>query len=603
MQLNANSTNVDSKTTSNLITETSSQIEVPSSILKRILFLYRDYKLALLITISAVILFGLIDAGMIYFIKPLIDDGLNNSNQKILKFGSLLVILIFVFRGLSSFISNYTSNWISHHIIARIRQDVFSHLLKLPRSFYDNHSRGELVSKVIYDTEQIAKATSGAFISFIRESVILLVLIGLMFITSWHLSLVFIAIGPIIGLLLYKVSRIFRVKSKRLQASMGQVSKTIEQSIKHHQEILYFGAHRQENDSFRNINRTTRQNNMKLVLLSSLTNPTIQIIASLSMAAVLLIASMEGVIEHISAGSFTAILVAMGSLLKPIKQLSKVNENLQTGLAAAESIFKFLDEPAERTTGTSFPKSNQPVISIKNLSFKYPNRDCAALSNITLDILPGEVVALVGSSGSGKSTLVNLLLNLYPTPNKTISFNGRYLEEWSLASLRENFSVVSQSVNLRQPSLQQNITYGSKTRNIDYEKFESCINDTQLSSLFQKQTIQSDFHVGEEACLLSGGQQQRVAIARALYRDAPLLVLDEATSALDQQSEQQFLNTISRTMKNTTMLIVTHRSAPLKLADKIVVMQEGKLVEIGKHNELMDKKGVFYSLYRKEFDK
>ena len=577
-----------------------------SSTFKRLVELYTNYKLALGVTLLALIVFGSIDAGMLYLIKPLIDEGLNNSNPQILRIGSVLVVVIFTIRGFANFTSNYTANWISNHIIALLRQLVFSHLLKLPRSFYDKNSRGELVAKVIYDTEQIAKATSGAFISAVRESIILMVLVVLMFITSWHLSLVFLAIGPLIGILLFQVSRLFKQKSKNLQTSMGEISKSVEQAIKNHQEILSFTAEKYEQLTFSNINKQTRQSNMKLVLLSSLTNPVIQIVGSLAMALVLLIASFDSVIENISPGAFTATIVAMGSLLKPIKQLSKVNENIQSGLAAAESIFKLLDEPAELDAGTSVNYDLSKGIQFKQLNFSYSADQTPVLKQIDLDIKHGEVIAFVGISGSGKSTILDLLLRFYQAPKQSIYIGGLAIEDWPLADLRKQFSIVSQAVNLRAATLNENIIYGAEQVSNESERFAEteqlakAIEDAQLKQFVSQNKHQQSIYIGEEGSLLSGGQKQRVAIARAVYRQSPILILDEATSALDQLSEEKFMSALKSIKRNKTVLMVGHRPAAIQQADRIVVMDQGCIVEIGTHQQLLANKGHYTSLFNEK---
>ncbi|WP_340679016.1 lipid A export permease/ATP-binding protein MsbA [Paraglaciecola sp.] len=572
---------------------------INSSQWRRISTYFKPYKLYLCIALIALVFFSLVDAGMIYFIKPLIDQGLTNSDAGVLKIGAYLVILIFLLRGLASFVANYLIAYISTKITFTIRQQAYNKLQLLPMSFLDTISSGGLISKIIYDTEQISGAISASLVTVIRETLIIMILLIMMFYVSWQLSLIFLIIGPAIGLIIKKVSTRFKMVSIALQNSMGEVSKATEQSITSHQDVLIFGAAKRLTEKFWFINNRNRQQTMKLATTSAASNPIIQLIASLSIAAVLLLASIDQVLSTLTAGTFTMMLFAMGSLLRPLKQLTNINQQLQKGLAAATSIFALLDQKEELDKGQKVLSGSKHNIRFEGLNFHYPNTEILALKDFSTTIPAHNTFAFVGESGSGKTTLSKLLLRLYQAPEKSIFINDIAIEQYTLASLRSQFALVSQDVVLLDDSLANNIAFGCGS-NVSRADIEKAATDANVLAFAKELEWGLDSPVGENGRLLSGGQKQRVAIARAMLRNAPIVVLDEATSSLDNKSEFLIQQAFSRLSENRTLLVIAHRLSTIEKADKILVMHKGTLVEQGDHQNLLKRCGMYQSLHQQQ---
>ncbi|MBU2892536.1 ATP-binding cassette domain-containing protein [Colwellia sp. D2M02] len=579
--------------------------------LLRLLSYYRAHTKLIAIAFLGLCLFSTIDAGMIYFIKPLIDNGLSNANSDTLKIGAILVVLIFLFRGIASFISNYTIAYMSSKITYCIRQQTFEKLLVLPRSFYESHSRGSIISKLIYDTEQISHAISKSGVIIVRESIIILVLIGMMIYNSWQLSAIFLIIGPVITLLINRVAKRFKRISSQLQVSMGEVSCATEQAIVNQQEILLLNTATQICTQFAKVNNKNRLQHCKLAATSAQNNPIIQLIASFAIAGVLLLASIEQVLNSLTPGTFTLVLVAMASLLKPLKQLTNVNQQLQKGLAAAQSLFTLLDEPVEQDNGTLTLRGEQFTIRFNQLSFTYPNnlyntaknaetrtesKVKAAINNLSCTIAAGKSIAIVGESGSGKSTLTSLLLRLYQAPKQSIFINNIAIEEYTLSSLRAHCVLVSQNIVLIDDTLENNIRFGCHHAITD-EDIKMAAEKANVLTFADNMPLGLATPVGENGRNLSGGQRQRIAIARAILRDSPIIILDEATSALDNTAEKFVKQALAQLGKNKTMIIIAHRLSSISEVDDILVMHQGRLVEQGSHHALLLKKGHYYNLY------
>ena len=570
---------------------------ISANLYSRLFSYYRVYKKLIFTALAGLCLFSLVDAGMIYFIKPLIDQGLGKADSRTLQLGALLVVVIFSLRGLASFVSNYAIAYISSKVIYCIRQQAFEKLLFLPREYFDHNNRGSLISKIIYDTEQLSQSFSSAVVIAVRESVIILVLFSMMVYNSWQLTAIFLFIVPIIALIINKVSKRFKNISRKLQNSMGQVSNQTEQAILNQQEIVLLDTRTQISAQFEKINNHNRQQNMKLQATTAISNPVIQLIASFAISAVLLLASLDQVLNQLTPGSFTLILIAMGSLLKPLKQLSNINQQLQKGLIAANSLFSLLDEEDEQDTGTKVLSTQCSKITFNNLSFTYRGKKQPALSNFTLNIKSGTSVAFVGESGSGKSTLARLLLRLYQSPKESILINDIAIEKYSLSSLRAQFSFVSQDIVLIDDTLANNISFGCNRAITDAEIAQAAI-DANVMAFAKELPLGLNTEIGENGRNLSGGQRQRIAIARAILRDASIIVLDEATSALDNHSEKHIQQALTRLTKNKTVLIIAHKLSTIQHVDEIIVINKGRLIEQGNHNVLLAKAGYYQALYQ-----
>lgn len=568
-------------------------------ILTRLLSYYQKHSSLIVIALLALCLFSAIDAGMIYFVKPLIDEGLAQANSNTLRTGAGLVIAIFFFRGLASFVANYAIGYISTQITYRIRQQAFEKLISLPMSFFDKHPRGKLISKLTYDTEQISQAISKAAVVIVRESIIILVLLAMMLYNSWQLTGIFLLIGPVIAVIISKVAKRFKKISSNLQTRMGEVTKASEQAILNHQEIILLNTATQVAQQFSNVNHHSRQQSMKLLATAAQSNPIIQLIASFAIAAVLLLASFEQVLAELTPGTFTLVLIAMGSLLKPLKQLSNVNQHLQKGLAAATSLFALLDEASEQETGQQAFSDKQVDIAINSLNFSYPECEKQAISELTAHFPSGKTTALVGESGSGKTTLSQLLLRLYQAPQQSIFINNIAIEALKLSSLRSLFTFVSQNIVLIDDTIANNIRFGCH-RQVSQKEVEQAAKAANVLEFSQSLPLGLNAPVGENGRMLSGGQKQRIAIARAILRDAKVIILDEATSALDNKSEHIVQQAFMRLTKDKTLIIIAHRLSTIAHADNILVMEKGRLIEQGHHQELLNKQGSYWQLFSRE---
>ncbi|NRA56110.1 MAG: lipid A export permease/ATP-binding protein MsbA [Gammaproteobacteria bacterium] len=566
----------------------------------RLISYFKAYKAVLAVSVFALIIYGAIDAAMIKLIQPLIDSGFSSADGSMLKMGAGIIVALFLVRGLASFVSGFGLAWVSNHIIQKMRQQLFDKMLQLPVRYFDKNSTGSLISKITYDTEQVALATSQVLVTLIREGVTILGLLALMFYESWQLSLVFFLIGPLIGIVISVVSKRFRIISRSIQNAMGQVTTSTEQMLKAQKIILAFSGEEKEAARFGQINKNNRQQAMKLVVAKVASTPLIQFIGSFAIAIVLYIASYDQMRDTLSAGSFIAIVTAMGSLMRPLKQISKVNGDLQRGLTACASVFALLDQESERDTGTVNLARASGALEINNLSFTYDGQEQPALSNINLSIKAGQTIALVGRSGSGKSTLADLLMRFYDYQTGQIRLDSQDLGQYPLSVLRQQFALVSQQVVLFDDTIANNISYGAVGA-VSREQIEAAAEAAHVDEFAKNMPLGLDSPVGENGTNLSGGQRQRIAIARAILRDAPILILDEATSALDTESERAIQSALTRLLDNKTSIIIAHRLSTIEHADCIVVMDQGRIIEQGSHQQLLAKGGAYSLLHNMQF--
>ncbi|RUO35213.1 lipid A export permease/ATP-binding protein MsbA [Aliidiomarina sanyensis] len=567
---------------------------------RRLVKYLKPYRLAFVIAIIGMLGYAGVDTFFFYHIETLIDDGLGANNPTILIYGAIFVPLIFILRGFFNFISTYFLSYVGFHIVTTMRQELFEHLMRLPVSYHDKVSTGDLISKITYDTQQLAEANSRAILTMIREGAFVVGLLGLMIYHSWQLSLVFLLIGPAIGKIVAVVSRKFREVSSKIQTAMGNVTTSSEQMINGHQVVVMFEGQKQESERFGKINNQTRQQNMKLVNIRTISTSVIQFIASLSLAAVLFIASFPTMLEQLSPGAFTTLLTCMIMLLRPLKQLTNVNADFQRGLAAAASIFAVLDEEQEKDTGTVRVDRVRGDVAVEHVTFRYNKKKSPALDDVSFTIPTGKTLALVGRSGSGKSTISSLLTRFYEHESGTIKLDGVDIRDYELKSLRRQFAVVSQSVTLFNDTIANNIAYGANSQ-VSREDIERALKLAYADEFVAKMPEGLETIVGENGVMLSGGQRQRIAIARALLRDAPILILDEATSALDTESERHIQKALDNLQQNRTSLVIAHRLSTIEAADEILVMDHGKVVERGTHSDLLEKGGAYAQLYHMQF--
>lgn len=566
---------------------------------KRLFSYTKGLRLGLAAAIIGMLGYAGIDTLFFSQLQPLIDDGLTQANPNILKYAPIFVLVAFLFRGIFHFIATYCLAWLGNHVVMRLRQQLFEHIVAMPVPFHDKESTGTLISKITYDTEQLLNAVSKAVLTLIREGGFVIGLLGLMFYYSWQLSTIFLLIIPVVTVIVVVVSKRFRAVSKRIQKMMGIVTSATEQTFNGHKVVLTFGGQEREYKRFAKINNQNRQQRMKLVAAKALSVPIIQIIASFGLAFVLYMASQEDMMETLSPGIFIQVVTSMIMMLRPLKLLTTVNSEFQRGMAAAASVFAVLDQKVEQDTGTIAIEKAEGFFEFNHVNFNYANSEKPALDDVSFKVAPGKTLALVGRSGSGKSTISSMLLRFYQATDGEVLIDGQNINDYKLKDLRHQFAYVSQQVVLFNDSLANNIAYGKPDAS-DAEILAAA--KAAHVYEFASQLPQGlDTNIGDNGSMLSGGQRQRVAIARALLCDAPFLILDEATSALDTESERHIQDALKVLQQNRTCLVIAHRLSTIESADSIIVMEQGKLIEQGSHQELLAKDGAYAQLHAFQF--
>ena len=574
--------------------------QVPPNIFRRFRVYLKDFKFAFFIAVIGMIGYSAIDVAVVAQLKPIVDDSLGKGDYASLRIASYFIVPIFVLRGILNFLGTYTVAWIGNHVVMRLRQQLFSRYIHLPVEFHDNNSTGHLISKVIYDTEQVSNAAGKALLTLVRDGAFVIGLLFAMFYYSWQLSLIFVLIGPLVAVIVSVVSKRFRLVSKRIQEAMGGLTSAVEQVIKGHKVVLMFGGQTLEDKHFADQNNHNRQQNMKLIVARILSVSSIQVIASVALAVVLYIASYPDLVESLTPGVFVSVVVFMTMLLKPLKQLTTVNSEFQKGMAACVSIFEVLDQPIEEDKGTHNIARAKGKIDFNNVTFSYPSKEDAALKKLSFSVKPGQTFALVGRSGSGKSTISSLLTRFYDNQTGEILLDDVLLRDMPLKDLRKQFALVSQHVVLFNDSIANNIAYGSEGK-VSREQILAAAKTAHVMEFLEQLPEGLDTIVGENGFMLSGGQRQRLAIARALLLDAPILILDEATSALDTESERLIQDALDQLQQNRTSIVVAHRLSTIENADTILVIEAGEIIEQGNHQSLLALNGTYSQLYNMQF--
>ena len=558
------------------------------------------FKAGLIAAAIALVANAASDTFMLSLLKPLLDDGFGKADRSILLWMPLVVIGLMVVRGISGYISSYCISWVSGKVVMHMRRRLFGHMMRMPVAFFDQQSTGTLLSRITYDSEQVASSSSSALVTVVREGASINGLFIMMFYYSWQLSVILLVIAPIVSVVIRVVSKRFRNISKSMQNTMGQVTTSAEQMLKGHKEVLIFGGQKVETQRFDKVSNRMRQQGMRMVSASSISDPIIQLIASLALAFVLYAASFPSVMETLSAGTITVVFSSMIALMRPLKSLTNVNSQFQRGMAACQTLFSILDMEQEKDEGKLEVKRAKGDVEFKNVTFTYPGRDIPALREISFSLPEGKTVALVGRSGSGKSTIANLLTRFYDIQEGQILMDGHDLREYTLSSLRDQVALVSQNVHLFNDTIANNIAY-ARTDIYSREEIEKAATMAYAMDFISKMDQGLDTVIGENGVLLSGGQRQRIAIARALLRDSPILILDEATSALDTESERAIQAALDELQKNRTSLVIAHRLSTIEKADEILVIEDGRIVERGSHAVLLEERGVYSQLYRMQF--
>jgi len=511
----------------------------------------------------------------------------------------ILCVLIVLARGIGGFMGGYSLEYISNHIVHKLRCELMRKLLNLPVRYYDNSTAGRLVSKVTYDVQQVSGAATNAVTVIFREGLTVIGLLIALFWTNWQLSLVFLLVAPCVAAVVSFASGKFRKYSAQMQNSMGDVTQITNESIKGQRVVRTFNGKDFVLERFGRASERNRRQNMKMVGTQSVSVPIIQFLVSIAMAVLIWFAMSPELFASSTAGDFVTFLTIAGLLAKPIRQLSQVNSVIQRGISAADSIFTLLDEIQEPDSGTHQVARVEGEVEFDDVSFSYKEGE-PVLSHISVRVNPGQSVALVGRSGSGKSTLVSLLPRFYDADSGIIRIDGVDVQAYSLNNLRQQIAVVSQDVVLFEGTVAENIAYGNDGRISDAE-IEAVAKSAHAMEFIEK--LEHGIHsiVGDSGLMLSGGQRQRIAIARAFLKNAPILVLDEATSALDSESERYIQKALGTLMKGRTTFVIAHRLSTIENADLILVMNQGRIVESGKHHELLARQGHYASLHKIQF--
>ncbi len=568
---------------------------------KRLWPMISPFKIGLIVAGITLVFNALTDAALIQMLKPLLDDGFGKADVSFLRMMAIVVVLLIIVRGATSFVSSYCLAWVSGKVVMTMRRRLFKHLMYMPVSFFDQNSAGKLLSRITYDSEQVANSSSNSLTTIVREGAYILSLLGVMIYTSWQLSVVLFIIGPIIAVLIRVVSKTFRRLSKNMQNSMGELTSTAEQMLRGHKVVLSFGGQIIEEKRFNAVSNDMRRKGMKMTVADAISDPIVQIIASFALSAVLYLATLPEIMsQNLTAGSFTVVFSSMLAMMRPLKSLTNVNANFQRGMAACQTLFAILDMETEKDKGTYHVEKAKGNLRFNNVSFAYEGKDERALNHISYSVPAGKTVALVGRTGSGKSTIANLVTRFYDIQEGEITLDDINIQDYRLTNLRENCAVVSQQVHLFNDTVANNIAYAAQDK-YSREDIIKAATAAHAMEFIEKLPQGLDTLIGENGASLSGGQRQRLAIARALLRDSPVLILDEATSALDTESERAIQSALEELQRDRTVLVIAHRLSTIENADEILVIDHGEIKERGNHQQLLALDGAYKQLHTMQF--
>ena len=571
-----------------------------AAVFKRLLRYAKPYWRFFLIAVLSMIIYASLGPAFAKLIQPLVDGSFVNNDPSTLKIAPVILLGISVIRGVAGFGSDYCSGWVSRRVITDLRRDIFDQFLHLPCSSYDQSSSGQLMSELLFNTEQVGESISNGLVSVFKDSLTIIGLIALMIYENLQLSLVILIVGPLLAFTINRVSKRFRNISHRIQKSMGNVGHVAQEAIDAQRIVKVFNGKDYEFKKFEFENESNFRRFMRRIATESISSSLIQFIYISGFAGVLYVVSIESVRTTITTGSLVSFIAAMTMLLSPIKRLANLSNIVQRGIAAGQTIFELIDQPREIDKGTLTIKRTKGHVEYRNISLSYQNDAMPVLRDVTINIPEGKTIALVGHSGSGKTSLIRLLPRLYEPTSGDILIDGIDIRTLSLHSLREQIAYVGQEITLFNDTIANNIAYGLQDT-MAMEKIKAAAEAAHATDFINNLPSGFETLVGEQGVILSGGQRQRLAIARALLKDAPILILDEATSALDSESERNVQNALEQLMKNRTTLVVAHRLSTIQNADLIYVMKQGQVIESGTHEALLKDETHYAELYKMQF--
>jgi subfamily B ATP-binding cassette protein MsbA len=571
-------------------TEKSAQLYI------RLLGYLRPYSLVFSISIFGMILAAATEVALPVVLKPFLDGTFIDKDPSLMTWAPIALIVIFLVRGVGGFIAQYASAWVGNKMVMDLREEMFEKILVLPLKYFHEHSSGSQLSKFTFDVSLVQYAATQVITVFVKDTLTVVGLLAYLIYLDWQLTLISLVMLPPIALVVRYFNGRLRWASRETQDSVGAVTEVVQESIDCNKVVKIFSGQRAERKRFFEASNKLRRLLMKQTMAVAANVPIVQLIAAIATAIVIYHVMGQVRADETTVGGFVSYLAALLMLTSPIKRLTGIMEHLQRGLAACESVFGLIDQEPELDDGVVELEEVRGEITFDEVSFKYPGTDVYALKDIELTIQPGESVAIVGSSGSGKTTLANMLPRFFTPSKGRVLIDGQEISTISLKSLRSNIALVSQEVALFNDSVLANIMYGSALER-DEQKVVSAAEGAFATEFINKLPEGYDSLVGEKGMKLSGGQRQRLAIARTLFKDAPVVIMDEATSALDATSEKLVKDAFERLRKGRTTIIIAHRFSTIEQADRIVVLDSGRIVEVGSHDELIKLKGRYEKLY------